>query len=98
MKKRETPIIILGLIIALISSIEVSAQAPEWRATQYQAYIKQDIGLWHKSFKQAATNNDPFTIGMAGYGILNASLPLQNEDLFDEYLDDTSDPLDEIID
>lgn len=97
--KRITKIsIALSVLIISLSTATVFSQTPEWQKLQYQAYLSQDISLWHQSFKLAAEVNDPFVTGLAGYGILNASLPLQNEDLFDEYLDDTSEPLEEIID
>ncbi|MEQ9297394.1 MAG: tetratricopeptide repeat protein [Cyclobacteriaceae bacterium] len=93
-KKRIT----LSVLALFIGTVTVFGQAAEWQKLQYQAYLNQNVSLWHQSFKLATAVNDPLTTGLAGYGILNASLPLQNEDLFDEYLDDTTAPLEEVID
>ena len=87
----------LTAVIILISAVTTLGQAPEWKKLQYQAYVNLDVSLWHKSFKLASASNDPLETGLAGYAILNASLPLQNEALFEEYLEDTSEPLEEII-
>lgn len=46
----------------------------------------------------AQENNDAFITGLTGYAILNGSLASQNEELFDAYLDDTSDALGSVID
>ncbi len=98
MKKKTITTIVSAVFILWSMSLTGYGQASEWQKLQYQAYLNQDISLWHKSFKLASAGNDPLEIGLAGYGILNASLPLQNEDLFDEYLEDTSEPLEELID
>ncbi len=98
MREKLNTSTILVMIISMISTFDMLGQIPEWRKTQYQAYLSQNISMWHQSYKLAEANDDAFTRGLAGYAILNASLPLQNEDLFDEYLDDTSNPLEKIID
>lgn len=98
MKKESKTTIAITVLVLFINAVSVCAQTAEWQKLQYQAYLNQDISLWHQSFKLADANKDPLTTGIAGYGILNASLPLQNEDLFDEYLEDTSEPLEELID
>jgi tetratricopeptide (TPR) repeat protein len=88
-----------SVLIALLflAAGTIMAQ-PDWQKTQYQAYLKSDVKLWHQSMKEVATSNDAFTKSLAGYGVLNATMATQNEDLFDEYLDETYDPLEALVD
>lgn len=90
--------IALTVLILTLSTAVVFGQTTDWQQLQYKAYLSQNVSLWHQSFKLAAESKDQWVTGLAGYGILNATLSLQNEDLFDEYLEDTSDPLGAIID
>jgi tetratricopeptide (TPR) repeat protein len=88
-----------SILIALLflAAGTIMAQ-PAWQKTQYQAYLKSDVKLWHQSMKEVATTNDAFTKSLAGYGVLNATMATQNETLFDEYLDETYNPLEKIAD
>jgi tetratricopeptide (TPR) repeat protein len=83
-------------IIGMITASSLAAQ-PTWQKTQYQAYLKSDVRLWHQSMKEVATTNDAFTKSLAGYGLLNATMANQNEAMFDEYLDETYNPLEAIV-
>lgn len=84
---------LLGIIVS-----HTSLAQPNWQKTQYHAYLKSDVKLWHQSMKEVASINDAFTKSLAGYGVLNSTMATQNEDLFNEYLDETYNPLEKIAD
>lgn len=90
----------IAVLVAAFTMLAQSLMAgvPAWQKLQYEAYLTRDLGKWHQSFELAQQQNDDLITGLAGYGILNGSLASQNEDLFNAYLDDTSEALEKAID
>jgi tetratricopeptide (TPR) repeat protein len=89
---------VLTLIVLVMMAINTTIAQPAWQKTQYQAYLKSDLKLWHQSMKEVVAIDDVFTKSLAGYGVLSSTMATQNEDLFDEYLDETYNPLEKIAD
>ena len=84
------------LIVSLLLSAQIASAQSNWQISQYNAYLKNDARLWHQSMKEVQATNDNFTIGYAGYGLLNGTMATQNKELFEEYLDEVYNPLEAI--
>ncbi|MEP2667398.1 MAG: tetratricopeptide repeat protein [Cyclobacteriaceae bacterium] len=71
--------------------------------SSYHAYLNSNQKeVWKKEVKEktAAAKNDKqtqFDLALSQYGLLSATMANQDEDMFDEYYDDTVDNLEEII-
>ncbi len=91
----------MGLILLITAS---SFQQPI-QSNTYAAYLSGSMQLWERSVVQAQerynkdkTSEARFDMALAMYGVMSATMKDQDEDLFDKYVDDAMDHLDELID
>lgn len=90
----------LLLFIFFVSNLLGYAQGDP---SSYHAYLNSNLKeVWEKEVKEktAAAKNDKqtqFDLALSQYGLLSATMANQDEDMFDEYYDDTVDNLEEII-
>mgnify|MGYP001160603363 CR=1 FL=1 len=90
----------LLLVTFFISSFLGYAQGD---SSSYHAYLNSNQKeVWKKEVreKKAAAKNDKqtqFDLALSQYGLLSATMADQDEDMFDEYYDDTVDNLEAII-
>lgn len=91
---------LLLLFVFTISSLLGFAQGDP---TSYHAYINSSQkAIWKKEVqeKKAAAKNDKqtqFELALSQYGLLASTMADQDEDMFDDYYDDTVDNLEAII-
>jgi tetratricopeptide (TPR) repeat protein len=90
--------IILSLLIVL------STGQSEVSKRTYQAYIQSSQALWKRVVNDAEaayqTDKSPealFDLVLAEYGLLNSTMSDQNQDLFEEYIDQIDEHLDELM-
>jgi tetratricopeptide (TPR) repeat protein len=69
----------------------------------YQAYLKSSPTLWkaavneqQQTFAQNASMENRYQLALAQVGLLNSTMIKMDEDLFDHYLDQTEDNLEEL--
>ena len=80
-------------------------QKHEIRALAYQAYLSGSETYWKNTVKEAQSNYDQvasqdrlYQLALAQFGLLTATMSTENEELFDEYVDETLDLLEELED
>lgn len=91
MKTRQIRMMLLILGIA----VAFSATRPFYvEQNSYEAYLSGSMNLWERSVKIAVEQNEKlknheseFALLLAEYGLLNATMKDQNEEVFDEYID-----------
>lgn len=83
----------------------VVAQNDEIKSTLYQAYLNKNMDLWkkgvemsQKAYKNNRNKEQLLNLAMAQYGVLNATIIEKEEEIFDEYEDETIDNLEELMD
>lgn len=86
-------------IILMVAIMSTQLSAQELTEVQYGAYLKTSYSLWERAISLAEKKHgaESFEKAMAGYGLLNVTMAFEDEDKFDEYVEEVSDLLKEII-
>lgn len=93
-------------LLLIVIILPMSLLAQDANEIMYKAYLTRSEADWKKalevrkaSFESDKKNKDKqFDLAFAYFSLLNGTMATQNEDLFDEYVDDAKDLLDDIID
>lgn len=99
--KKGSWAIVCALCFCLVS---FGTQAGVVSSLCYQAYLKNDVASWEspvseakKIYQKTKSNADLFQLAIARYGLLCATMQDSNEDVFDDYLDETMDDFETLI-
>lgn len=90
-----------SMVIAILAFNRIS----DLNKASYNAYLSGSMNLWKQSVemakqnhKQSPTAKTKYEWAFAEFGLLNATMKDQNEDIFDDYIDGTVEKLEELID
>ncbi|MEZ4944276.1 MAG: tetratricopeptide repeat protein [Cyclobacteriaceae bacterium] len=89
---------LLLLILSILSLLGYAQRDP----SSYHAYLNSNQKeVWKKEVKEKAAaakdKQTQFALALSQYGLLSATMADQDEDMFDDYYDDTVDNLEAII-
>lgn len=105
MKTTRKKINIIFSFCLVAITIQVHAQSTEIKKITYEAYLNKNLDMWQKGVemslavysknKQNATLLD---LALAQYGLLNATMIEKQEDIFNDYVDNTVENIEKLID
>jgi len=95
---------LLVILLAMLVSSQTIAQS-NLIEMEYGAYLKVSKTLWktvvekrENAYSKSKEPSDLFKLASAQHGLLAATMADKDEDLFNKYLDDTKENLEELID
>jgi hypothetical protein len=90
--------------LLLIIAIIYSSNAQTLVELSYDAYLSNSVTIWQnveekadKAYNQNKSEEALFDLALVQYGLLNACISNQNEEIFDEYVDELENNLDKLI-
>lgn len=91
------------LKIVIILFLASFIQKNDIRKLTYEAYLSGSETFWKNAvseaearFESVSSNEHMYQLALARFGLLNATMVKENEDLFDEYVDETMELLEKL--
>lgn len=92
------------LLIGSFANLNLYMAQSDLDAMAYQAYLSGNTGLWkqlvekhYKIYEAGPSNKNLYQLVIAQHGLLNATMPDKDEELFNKYYEQTKDNLDKLI-
>lgn len=96
--------IIFSLCLVAIMS-QVRAQGAEIKRITYEAYLYKNLDMWKKGVEMSQAEYDKnkqdailLDLALVQYGLLNATMIEKQEDIFNDYADNTVENIEKLID